>query len=123
MSKIRQQRTAEQIKIILSDLVLRELRDPRLSELTITDVTIDRELQHADVYVNALADESRQDEVMTALQGASGYLRRELAGRLTLRTVPELHYHWDPTLANAERIDQLLDNLEIPTTTEDDIEG
>lgn len=123
MSKIRQQRTAEQIRIILSDLVLRELRDPRLSELTITDVTIDRELQHADVYVNALADESRQDEVMTALQGASGYLRRELAGRLTLRTVPELHYHWDPTLANAERIDQLLDNLEIPTTSEDDIEG
>lgn len=123
MSKIRQQRTAEQIRIILSDLVLRELHDPRLSELTITDVTIDRELQHADVYVNALADESRQDEVMTALQGASGYLRRELAGRLTLRTVPELHYHWDPTLANAERIDQLLDNLEIPTTSEDDIEG
>ena len=123
MSKIRQQRTAEQIRIILSDLVLRELRDPRLSDLTITDVTIDRELQHADVYVNALADESRQDEVMTALQGASGYLRRELAGRLTLRTVPELHYHWDPTLANAERIDQLLDNLEIPTTSEDDIEG
>lgn len=114
MSKIRQQRTAGQIKIILSQLVLRDIQDPRLQDLTITDVTIDRELQYADVYINALGDESREAEVMTALEGATGYLRRELASRLTLRTVPILHFHWDPTLANAERINQLLDSLEIP---------
>jgi ribosome-binding factor A len=114
MSKIRQQRTAGQIKIILSQLVLRDIRDPRLQDLTITDVTIDRELQYADVYINALGDESREDEVMAALEGATGYLRRELASRLTLRTVPILHFHWDPTLAHAERINQLLDSLDIP---------
>jgi ribosome-binding factor A len=122
MSKIRQQRTAEQIRIILSELVLRDLRDPRLQGLTITGVQIDRELLYADVYVNALGDESREEDVMIALQGASGYLRRELAGRLTMRTVPHLHFHWDPTLAHAERIDQLLDNLNIPTETESDEE-
>jgi len=122
MSKIRQQRTAEQIRIILSELVLRDLRDPRLQGLTITGVQIDRELLYADVYVNALGDESREEDVMIALQGASGYLRRELAGRLTMRTVPHLHFHWDPTLAHAARIDQLLDNLNIPTETESDEE-
>lgn len=114
MGKIRQQRTAEQIKIILSQLAMRDLHDPRLRDLTITDVKIDRELQYADVYINALGDESREAEVMTALEGATGYLRRELAGRLPLRTVPILHFHWDPTLAHAERINQLLDSLEIP---------
>lgn len=114
MSKIRQQRTAEQIKITLSQLVLRDVRDPRLQDLTITEVKIDRELQYADIYVNALGDETREAEVMSALKGATGYFRRELAGRLTLRIVPYLHFHWDPSLAHAERINQLLDSLDIP---------
>jgi ribosome-binding factor A len=117
MSKVRQQRTAEQIKVLLSELLLRNTRDPRLQELTITDVTIDRELQYADIYVNALGDETRQAEVMQALEGAARYLRRELAGRLRLRTVPNLHFHWDPTLARAEYISQLLDSLDIPEGT------
>lgn len=121
MSKIRQRRTAEQIKIILSELILRGTRDPRLQELTITDVTIDRELQYADVYVNALGDDAREADVMAALQGARGYFRHELAGRLDLRTVPQLHFHWDPTLAHAEHISQLLDSLEIPS--ESDLNG
>ena len=123
MSKIRQQRTAEQIRIILSELVLRQVSDPRLQDLTITDVTIDRELQYSDVYVHALGDDDRQDEVMVALQGAKGYFRRELAGRLDLRTVPQLHFHWDPTLAHADHINQILDSLDIPTETEESGEG
>jgi ribosome-binding factor A len=114
MSKVRQQRTAGQIKVILSELLLRNARDPRLEEVTITDVTIDRELQYADIYVNALGDESRQKEVIQALDKASGFLRRELAGRMRLRTVPNLNFHWDPSLARAEHISQLLDSLGIP---------
>jgi ribosome-binding factor A len=119
MSKIRQQRTAEHIRVILSELFLRHLRDPRLQGLTITEVKIDRELQFADIYVNALGDESRQAEVMTSLEKAAGFLRRELSGRLRVRTVPNLHFHWDPTLAQAEEIDQLLDDLDIPPETDD----
>ena len=122
MSKIRQERTAGQIRNILSQLLLRESRDPRLQGLTITDVTIDRELQYADIYVNALGDESREEEVMVALKGATGYFRKELSSRLTLRTVPKLHFHWDPTLARAEQISQLLDSLVIPPETEDILE-
>ena len=119
MSKIRQRRTAEQIQQILSELFLRELRDPRLQGVTVTRVLIDRELQHANIYVNALGDESRNDEVMSALEKASGYLRSELAARTRLRVVPYLHFHWDPTLAHAEEVHQILDKLEIPPITED----
>jgi ribosome-binding factor A len=114
MSKIRQQRTAEQIQVILSELILREMNDPRLQELTITDVTIDRELQYASVYVHALGDDSRRVEVLRALDKATGFFRRELAQRMRLRTIPELSFHWDPTLAQAAEVDRILDSLVIP---------
>ena len=120
MSKIRQQRTAEQIQIILSELILREMNDPRLQELTVTDVAIDRELQYADVYVHALGDESRREDVMRALEKANGFFRRELAQRMRLRTTPELHFHWDPTLAQAAEVDRILANLVIPPPSDEE---
>lgn len=120
MSKIRQERTAEDIRIIISDLLFREVSDPRLQDLTITRVVIDRELQHANIYVNALGDESREYEVMKALEKAGGFFRYELAQRTSLRTVPELHFRWDPTLAYAEEVDEILRNLEIPPEDEND---
>lgn len=119
MSRIRQKRTADQIQRELSMLLMREIRDPRLQDVTVTEVTIDRELEHADVYVNALGDESRQGEVTSAFEKAGGYLRRELASRLRLRTVPQLHFHWDPTLAQAEKVKEILDNLDIPPAEPD----
>ena len=122
MSKIRQQRTAEQLRIIFSELFLRELSDPRLHGLTVTDVKIDRELEHADIYVSALGDESREDEVMGALGAAEGFLRRELASRIRLRKVPQLHFHWDPTLAHMQEVESILDNLEIPPAEDDPAE-
>jgi ribosome-binding factor A len=122
MSKIRQERTAEEIRIIFSELLRREVADPRLLDLTVTRVLIDRELQHANVYVNALGDESRKGEVMQALEKAGGFFRYELAQRVSLRTVPELHFHWDPTLAYADEVDQILADLEIPPQDDDTAE-
>jgi ribosome-binding factor A len=114
MNDIRQQRTAEQIKIILSELCQRNLHDPRLQNLTITNVLIDRELQYANVYVSSLGDESRKKDVMTALKKATSFLRRQLAQQLHMRTVPQLIFHWDTTLAHAEKVNQILDELVIP---------
>lgn len=114
MAGIQQQRVAGQIRQLLSELFLREMRDPRLQSLTVTEVTIDRELQFAEVYVHALADEERQDEVLAALKGANGFLRREVGRVVNLRRTPELRFHWDPSFAHAEQIDRLLDNLAIP---------
>ena len=113
MSKVRQERTAEQIRVILSELFLKEVSDPRLEGVTVTEASIDRELQHAHVYVNALGDESREKEVMDGLQSASGFLRGQVAQRLDLRSAPILHFRWDPRLRYAEEINDLLDNLNI----------
>ena len=87
---------------------------PRLQGLTVTQVHIDRELQYTDVYVNALGNEAREKDVMAALQKASGYLRRELSSRMSVRTTPQLHFHWDPSLEHAEAVYGILDGLDIP---------
>ena len=113
MSKVRQERTAEQIQQLLSELFLREVNDPRVAGVTITDVEIDRELQYATVYVTALGDESRETELMAGLQSAAGFLRRELAGGLDLRNAPILRFHWDPRLRYVEEVDKLLEELDI----------
>lgn len=119
MSKIRQQRTAEQLRLVLSELFLREISDPRLHGITVTQVTIDRELEHTDIYVSALGDETRKADVLAALASAEGFLRRELASRVRLRKVPLLHFHWDSTLAHIQEVESILNNLEIPPAQDD----
>ncbi len=113
MSKVRQERTAELIQQLLSEMFLREVNDPRLAGVTITEVQIDRELQYATAYVNALGDDSRREEVMAGLQSAAGFLRRELAQSLDLRSAPMLRFEWDPRLRYVEEVDELLDELDI----------
>jgi ribosome-binding factor A len=122
---IKQERTSGRIRKILSQLILREVADPRLHGITITDVEIDPELLFAKVYVNALGEEEREPEVMFALEHAKGFLRREVARRVKLRKAPELIFRWDESLERSERINALLSTLDIPpedtaTETEDD---
>lgn len=111
---LKQERLAERIRIILSELLLREVSDPRLQNITITEVKIDAELMYATIYVNALGDESRQDEVMAGLARAKGFLRREVSKRIRVRNAPELIFRWDMTLEQGEKINRLLSQLEIP---------
>jgi ribosome-binding factor A len=111
VSKLRSQRIADRIREELSEMVIQEVHDPRLVGISITDVTVDRELAYADVYVSALEGSARAAEVIAAFQHAGGYLRSQLAQRIELRTFPRLRFHWDPTFERAERIEKLLDEL------------
>lgn len=115
---IKQGRMSDRIQQILSQLLLREVSDPRLRNITVTEVQLDPELMYAKVYVSAMGDESRATEVMHGLRRASGYLRREVGKRIRLRNTPELHFHWDHTLEHAERINQLISRLDIPPEAE-----
>lgn len=117
---IKQDRIAWRIRQILSELLLREVSDPRLQSITVTEVEIDRELQYARVYVNALGDEVRQDEVMKGLEHARGFLRRELGQSLKLRKTPELAFIWDVRFEHGEHINQVLSSLDIPPKPETD---
>ena len=110
-SKVRVQRIADRIRRELSEILIREISDPRLRQIFITDVRVDRELVYADVYVSAVEGVERSIEILQGLKHASGFLRHELTSRVELRTFPQLRFHWDPTPENADHIEQLLAEL------------
>ena len=92
-------------------MLIREISDPRLHQIFITDVKVDRELAFADVYVSAVEGVERSKEILAGLKSASGFLRRELSARVELRAFPRLRFHWDPTPENADHIEKLLSQL------------
>ena len=116
---IKQGRMSDRIHQILSALLLREVSDPRLREVSVTEVKLDPELMYATVYVIALGDVKREAEVMAGFQRANSFLRRELGKRIRLRHTPELHFHWDHTLEHADRINKIISNLDIPAEVVD----
>jgi len=109
MARRRVQRFNELLRQELSTLLVRRVRDPRLSSVTITEVDITADLRMARIYVSVMDDdEETRQEVLRSLQGAAGFLRRELANRLEVRHTPELIFHLDESARYGERIDQLL---------------
>jgi ribosome-binding factor A len=110
-SGIRLQRIADRVRLELSEMLIREISDPRLKQIYVTDVKIDRELAYADVYVSAVEGVSRSKDVLAGLESASGFIRRTLASRIELRTFPRLRFHWDMTPENADHIEKILAGL------------
>lgn len=110
---VRAQRIAERIREEMAEiLVTGELKDPRLVGIFVTDVTVDRELTFADIYVSALEGRERAPEVLAGLRVASGYVRHLLASRVALRSFPSLRFHWDETPERAEHVEQVLDIIQ-----------
>ncbi|MFN8387433.1 MAG: 30S ribosome-binding factor RbfA [Anaerolineales bacterium] len=110
-SGIRIQRIADRIRQELSEMLIREISDPRLQQIFVTDVKVDKELAFADVYVSAIEGTSRSKDVLAGLESASGFLRRTLASRVELRAFPRLRFHWDVTPENADHIEKILAGL------------
>ena len=107
-SGIRLQRIADRVQQELSEMLIREINDPRLKLIYLTDVKIDRELAYADIFVSAIEGLERSKDVLAGLESASGFIRRTLASRMELRAFPRLRFHWDVTPENADRIEKKL---------------
>ncbi|HVN15167.1 MAG TPA: 30S ribosome-binding factor RbfA [Anaerolineales bacterium] len=116
-SGIRLQRIADRIRQEISEMLLREISDPRLHMVYVTDTKVDKELAYADVYVSAVEGATRSEEILSGLESASGFIRRTLAGRVELRTFPRLRFHWDPTPEHADQIEQILADLRLKNET------
>lgn len=108
----RTEQVAEAIKVEVSQTIQRELKDPRLGFATVTRVEVSPDLKHAKVFFSVIGDEEVKKESLKVLKGASGYLRRELAHKLTLRYVPELHFEFDVAMEHGDKIQRLLMQLE-----------
>lgn len=110
-SPVRLQRIADRIRQEISEMMIKEISDPRLHQVYVTDVRVDRELAYADVYVSAVEGKVRSAEILAGMQSAGGFFRRALAARVELRVFPRLRFHWDPTPEHAEHIERLLDQI------------
>lgn len=110
-SGVRLQKIADRIREEISELLIKEISDPRLHQVYVTDVRVDRELAYADVYVSAVEGKARSAEVVQGMISAGGFLRRALSERVELRAFPRLRFHWDPTPENADHIEKVLAQL------------
>jgi ribosome-binding factor A len=92
-------------------MLIHEISDPRLKQIYVTDVKVDKELAYADIYVSAIEGTSRSKDVLAGLESASGFIRRTLSSRIELRAFPRLRFHWDMTPENADHIEKILAEL------------
>lgn len=107
----RQEQAADQIQRELSDLLLRSTNDPRIKFASVTAVQVSADLRHAKVYVSVLGDAAEQKETMYAIHHAAGYLKRELASRLSFKFMPELVFLHDESIERGDRILRLIEKV------------
>ena len=105
------ERVAERVRIELSTLLIRAVRDPAVSAVTITHVAMTADLQLARIYYTVL-DESNRREAARGLRRAKTYLRRAIGHRLQLRQVPELRFVFDETLDRQDRLAKIFTEIE-----------
>jgi len=113
----RSERTSKLIQREISELLEREVNDPRLSKLiSVTEVTLSPDLKYAKIFVSTLGDQmNNKEEILAGFNNASGFLRRELASHLKLRYAPQLSFHYDDSIERGARLLKLMGDL---TTTE-----
>ncbi len=107
----RADRVADLIKQEISDILRREAHDPRIANITVTDVKLTDDLRSARIYVVELGKDRMTEGVEKGLAKAKGFLRRELGKRLQLRYVPELAFFYDPSFEYGSRIEKLLKEI------------
>jgi len=108
MGNERQARLADRIRVLIAERLEKGLRDPRLGFVTITDVRVTGDLQHASVFYTVLGDEKERASSAEALRAATGMLRSEVGRKLSARLVPTLEFIPDGIPENAGHIEELL---------------
>ena len=109
MSQARTQRIEAEIQRVLAALIAREVKDPRVGNVTITAVSVAADMGTARVYFTPFASRAPAEEVQRGLTHAGGFLRGELGRRLRLRHAPRLEFVFDASVEAAERLTRLID--------------
>ncbi len=103
----------------ISELLQRQVKDPRLGNLVaVTDVSTSPDLRHAKIFVSRIGSEEEKQETLSVLTAASGFFRNELAKRLRLRHIPELNFQWDDSIEQGDYLLQLIDEVSSDSSTE-----
>ncbi len=109
----RTQRIGDQMQRELSQLIQREIKDPRVGLVTVTAVEVSRDLSSAKVFVTVMGreadDASAVEESRKVLQGAAGFLRMQLGKAMQLRTIPQLRFHYDASIRRGVELSALIE--------------
>jgi len=112
MNKRRINRISEEIRKVISELLSREIKDPRISPLTsVTKVEVTNDLSYAYIYISVLGNDEDKANTIKGLQSAKGYIKREIGNRIDLRLLPELIFRLDESIEQGIYISQLIDKV------------
>lgn len=108
MSQLRIEKIQELMKEEASKIILRDLKDPRLGFITVTQVEVSKDLSYASIYVSLLGSEQQMKDSWEGLNSSLGFIRRELGKRIRLRCTPEISFKLDRSLDYSAHIQELL---------------
>ncbi|MFP7332455.1 30S ribosome-binding factor RbfA [Shouchella clausii] len=111
MANNRAVRVGEQMKKELSDILIRDIKDPRVRFVTVTGVDVTGDLQQATAFITVLGDDEERKATLVGLEKAKGFIRTELGKRIRLRKTPELSFSFDESIQYGNRIESLLRDL------------
>ena len=96
----------------ISELIQRQLRDPRLdSFIAVTEVSTSSDLKHAKIFISSMSGKQDEQKILGVLNSAAGFLRTELARKVRLRRIPELSFTWDDSIEHGDHILRLIDEV------------
>jgi len=108
----RNERIAEEIKKVISQIINNDLKDPRIDGLiSVTKVEVTRDLRHATVFISFYGDKAKRDTTFEVIQNAKGFIRYELASKLRIKYIPEISFKLDESIEYGIRINKLLEEL------------
>ncbi len=108
----RAHRVSDLVQEVICEIIQRDLNDPRLELLTITDVEITDDLRLATVFFSTLGNLNKEEAILDGLQRATGYIKKQLGGKLQLRYIPDLIFKVDHSFEYGSKIDRLLQTIQ-----------
>jgi len=108
----RNERISMELKKEISNILLTEIKDPRLTAMPgVIAVKVTEDMSYADIFVSLYGDEKSKDDTLKAIKSATGFIRRQLSRRLKLRYVPELRFNCDNFIEQGFKINSILESL------------
>lgn len=104
----RAERVAGELRRELAQLIQREVKDPSVGFVSVSDVEVSRDLSHAKVFITVFEESTASDSIK-ALNKAAGFIRSRLGQEMRMRSVPQLHFHHDASVETGQRMDRLIE--------------
>lgn len=116
----RKDRVGDLIKELISEIIVKKIRDPRLSFITITGVQIGDNLRLAKVFFSVIGDDQKKKDSLSGLKSAAGFIKKELGLHLRLKYSPDIVFEYDNSLEYGNRIERIINSLEKSSERVDD---